>query len=316
MRSEERRNLTLRNFSFSKAMNCVVALLGVAAALPLARGQGGGWGITTEVALRNSIATNANLQLVSSIDLASEIEIVNKTGLVIDGMGHTLDGQRAVRCFNILESEVTVKDLVIANGVLASSSGAGIYIGNEGSGRPVTLVAVTIRDCVSNAGGGGAISANGGSVFFDRLRVVNNSAPSQTSVASGSGGGVYLKTVDLATIHDSIFAANTAQSLGGAMCVDASAGGGKVEIKRSSFVNNEVRSGNGGAVFGKLCDITMDSCAMHRNSCSQYGGGLALYESTATAEMCNFTENESGTHGGGAYFYESLLCLPLQMALT
>ena len=95
---------------------------------------------------------------------------VNKTNFVINGNGHTIDGKNQSRLFRIFNSNVTVNDLIIKNG-LSSDYGGGILSLCNG----LVLNNVTFINDAANTRGGALVSTN--NAFVNGCKFIDNYAP-------------------------------------------------------------------------------------------------------------------------------------------
>lgn len=122
-----------------------------------------------------------------------------------------------------------------------------------------------IHRCIIQNNIGGGIVARGGALHFTDGEVRNN-------LSRGSGGGLYASQADWATIENSTITNNMSSAgFGGGVAIDETL---EATITNSTFVNNDA---------------------------AWAGGGLCLYEVTATVTKCAFSENSSSREGGAVY---------------
>lgn len=74
--------------------------------------------VSDENAFKNALDTDAEIELAVDIVLSATVTISGLTGVVINGRGFKVDGNSAVRCFNISTAEVLFSNLTIADGQL------------------------------------------------------------------------------------------------------------------------------------------------------------------------------------------------------
>ena len=89
---------------------------------------------------------NSNYQKVES-DSPHGI-IINKSNILIDGCGHTVDAKASSRIFDIYGRNVTITNMILANA--DSGSGSAIYVNPKAS---VKTINVTFRGCQNKNSG-------------------------------------------------------------------------------------------------------------------------------------------------------------------
>ena len=100
---------------------------------------------------------------------------VNKTNFVINGNGHTIDGKNQSRLFRILNTNVTINNLIIQNG-LSSDYGGGIF----SSGNGLVLNNVTFINNVANTRGGALTSVK--DTAINNCKFIDNYAPDGSAI--------------------------------------------------------------------------------------------------------------------------------------
>ena len=177
---------------------------------------------------------------------------------------------------------------------------------------------------------GGAVYMNKGSyLYMQKVAIAGN-------IASSAGGGVYVGGEDCTIeMDDATIAYNRGVYAGGAIASksdgtkvnlnsyskirknDTDQGGGAIYLAGSWFniessdntaSINENNAEIGGAIdvasktfgsnSGTIKGITFDS-----NTCTKYGGALALWQNNTTVKDCIITKNVSEYEGGGIYNY-------------
>ena len=161
-------------------------------------------------------------------DFRAGIEI-NDDNLIIDGNGHTVDGNRKTPLLNVNDSEVTLKNIIFKNGFSECSGGAIINNGD-----------LTIESCEfldnSSDDYGGAIY-NNSKLFIKDSSFMENRAD--------YGGAVYIDSDSILNLKSSVFKSNSSEFEGGAIYNKA-----KLAIDNSSFIDNA--SFKGGAIYNEL----------------------------------------------------------------
>lgn len=212
-------------------------------------------------------------------------ELVISKNLTVNGRGAnllTLDGQNAVRGFNLVGSiTVSISNLRITRGYNSSEGGAILSYRNQSP--TINLSNVTIDNSNSGGSGGGAISTNGGNLSLTNVTIDKN------NTTGFYGGGIYCFRCNLDISNSRITrnnSSNSSSSAGGGIAVD----GGRLQMT-GSVVSGNTTSINGSFVFG---------------------GGLYLTGGTVSNRIENSViSNNTAKHGGGIY---SSSGFPLEMS--
>jgi hypothetical protein len=214
--------------------------------------------------------------------------------LTINGNGATI--QRSVELgapeFRILQigngAEANCNGLTIKSGRLVN----GVFPRNAGAAILVSLATLTLTNCGfsdNNAGVGGAICNDAGSIVLNGGAVVSNTG--------GQGGGVYNFEGSL-DVRDSTFEQNVVDD-----GVDGAGGAvanirGTLALARTTLRTN--RSDNvGGALYSSGTATLMNS-AVNENIASGAGGGIAN-DGELTLLDSQLNLNESDNLGGGMH---------------
>ena len=203
----------------------------------------------------------------ADIELSAPLPVITSE-ITIEGRGHTIDGGRAYRIFDIDRGRLTVNDLTLSNGRRSEVGGA-------------------IR------------LQNGGQAIINSSRFINNYSP--------EGGAIGMMFANWAAINNSSFLGNRATSRGGAISMNgggtvnirsssfvknrAGKGGaigtfsGSVSASNSSFISN--RGGKGGALYAGGAQtpggvpVTLTHVTMLNNEATR-GTGIYIDEDRAT----------------------------------
>ena len=172
--------------------------------------------------------------------------------ITIDGHGFTINATDAngnkVRIFNIANADVTLKNIILTSGAVASPGGAAIYI----NGGSLTLINVTVMDNKVTALTGAALSANNAQVTVINSSFINNTLTKEDYTTLGGGAAIYLNGGSL-DVDNSLFEGNVYR---GYSYSSASVGGGggaiytttaTTNIMNSRFIRNSaIRTGGSG----------------------------------------------------------------------
>ena len=250
--------------------------------------------------------------------------LIAKDNIVIDGDGHTINGENQARIFNITANNVTLKNINFVNGYSNDNGGAIFAIHN-----------LNMLNCHfenNHAKSGGAIYFYGNGMVINS-NFTNNSVRADDSCGGaihfyGNGtvigskfvnntGGYYGGAVYIwmnGTIEDSIFDSNEAQN-GGSVYIH-----GAGEVNNCNFINNKARTGGaiefwnvgivknstfnsnvgrygGGAIYSNN-DIKINDSDFENNSVIENAGGALNVYGNAELNCCNFTSNSASSYGG------------------
>lgn len=271
------------------------------------------------------------------LDISDDLSITgaDKTTTIIDG-------NNSDRVFDIVSADinVTISNVTVQNGQLASSSETGAGINNRGL--------LTINDSVINqnkfstvsGGGGGGIASVQGALIVNHTAITNNTASGFAGVqlnlgsmtisdsliksngSQGSGGGVGIFNGN-ATIINTTISSNTGGNPGGQG--GGINNGGHLTLVGSTIDNNTVAQGGGIVIIGTGTLIAVNSTITKNTAQAGTGGGILDLSggsnsagSEPTAILINTTiannsaqgteNNQSGSFGlhngyGGGLFY-------------
>ena len=269
-------------------------------------------GATTAGAYTVNLGADINLTI-------STLPIDNATAgvsLVIEGHGHTIDGQDTA---GVLPIEVAGDTTVTIND--ATITGGNAINGDEGGGirnlGDLTLNGVHVDGNTTDDDGGGIFNEDGATMAINNSIVSGNSATSP----NGDGGGI--SNDGAMAITDSTISENSAEG-----DEDVWAGGiwneGVMTITRSSVISNTIEATNyevyGGGIANEANLIIRDSTIAGNEATAQddtaYGGGiyseaddeevnvngygtqLTLINSTVSGNSAAASHN---AYGGGLY---------------
>ena len=127
-------------------------------------------------------------------------------------------------------------------------------------------------------GNGYSISGVGNYRIFDvdgGILTIRNLTMMDGNAANGDGGAIKLQNGGRATVRDSRFINNTADT-GGALFIGwVGADNSWLTVSDSSFVDNHARNG-GGAIYAGSGTVTVSNSSFVDNSASGYGYGSAI----------------------------------------
>ena len=245
---------------------------------------------------------------------------ISRDNFVLNGEGHTLDGNLQSRIFVITGNNITISNINFINGNRSDKSGGAIYVSGS-----LTLNNVTFHNNYAQSGGAiflnGNITINdalfsdnqaeeGGAVCIRGDTIINNAI--FNSNIGITGGALYV--VSETTISNSTFNKNRAKS-GGAVSIhmdtnisnsnfsanQAEEYGGAILIKSETIINNSVFDKNkaprGGAIQTE--DITKISNTTFSNNRGEFAAGaIFIKDSDLKTNNSIFINNTAREFGG------------------
>ena len=222
---------------------------------------------------------------------------ISRDNFVLNGGGHTLDGNFQSRIFIISGNNITISNLNFINGDRSEKSGGALYV--LGS---LTLNNVNFYNNVARNGGAVYVNGNltindalfadnnainGGAIYLNDKTTINNAI--FNSNQGSTGGAIYLN--DETTINNSVFNNNTADN-SGAIAVLSEA-----KIKNSTFNNN--LAGEMAGAISIEAKTTITNSVFNKNK-AQKGGAVVIKEDTNISNTI-FSNNWANTTGGAIF---------------
>lgn len=267
--------------------------------------------------------------LTGDIKITSPFTI--RHSVVIDGQGHSIDGQHKTNMF-IARSTLTFKNLVFKNGKAAQGGAVYCYNYNlnfdkctftdntateNGGAIYHSTGTLTVTNCkfernsVSNSkstGHGGAIWIYKGSSKISKSTFKSNTCLSKSlkdhkkaTKYQFGGGAVYYNEGNTHTITDSTFDGNKASNHGGAVYAHKPK---TVKINKCTFKNNKVEFEDGGAITFNGGKLVLSNSKFSKNQAYEDGGVMDAFSLTKnkihiTITNCVF-ESNTAFKGAGA----------------
>ncbi len=235
--------------------------------------------------------------------------------LVIDGNGHTIDGDGMSRIFIVTGKNITLKNIIFKNGL--SHRNYDNFLNNNGGAIKINHINLTIKNCEfannKSEDNGGAVNNDGGEVNIVESIFNENTAKEGGALNNIGGGEMH--------VVDSIFAVNSAKE-GGAINNEASliitgstlnentvdyggainnAAGGVMCIIESMLEGNHAKEG------GALCnngELTITESALSGNTADK-GGAISNYDGKLSIRKSTLNKNLSGEYGEGGALHNS-----------
>lgn len=131
-----------------------------------------------------------------------------------------------------------------------------------------------------------------------------------SSNSAVQGGAMHAQGTCIPEIQNSLFSINMASSLGGAVC---NTGGADSIYKECEFTGNSATGtdggqGSGGAIFNDSSSPVFDTCRIHQNTATTYGGGMYNWYATPVIENDSLSPyyrilDNTSTYGGGIFSF-------------
>ncbi|RMF02819.1 MAG: hypothetical protein D6768_07295, partial [Chloroflexi bacterium] len=277
--------------------------------------------VVNNCTLREAIIDAANGETIA-FDPALQGQTITLTGgellitktLTISGPGASLlavSGNGTGRVFNIAASGVvTITNLTVQDGRVNSGNGGGILDAGQ-----LLLVSVTLTNNVATGSGGGIFvwfsssqlraqgglvrgnsAGSGGGLFVESGTAILTSTQVISNSANYGGGIRVNQPVGVLTLTNGLVERNTGVINGGGLFVQQ----GTATLNSTDVLSNSAT--NGGGVFANQGTATLNVSGgtIGRNTVSNQGGGLHLFNGTATLTGTNVLSN-SAHDGGGLY---------------
>lgn len=200
--------------------------------------------------------------------------------VVIDGQGHTVDGQSRTSMFRGHACTMTLKNIVFKNGYDAQGGAVYSLYGN-----------LNVENCIFQDNtaydNGGAIYQSGGTLTVKNSQFISNKVDSSRKECHG--GAIYLYNGH-AKISKSVFKYNT--------CIS------KLLKKHSQATKYQF---GGGAVYlNEGSNHEIEECEFTGNKASNHGGAVYAYKAKSLKiNKCIFKKNRSLFEDGGAITFNN-----------
>ena len=267
-----------------------------------------------EEAIRDSTANYLNLyddyEFNNETDGSDGI-VINKSNFVINGNGHTIDGNNQSRLFAISGNNITLNDLILINGYYRNCAGMRVV------GSTLTLNNVTF---INNHGDnqGGAIGLDTSTLICNNTKFIDSYAEDGpailvmesevklynsyiTSKNSVKGSQIYLTPGTEAYIENTTFA-NIASSYAPALNIRQS----KASIVNSKFINLTANITAGAIATKTGGELYIENCEFENVTSSKNGGAIFVDITGSTGATGNVTIigskfKDTYSEFGGAY---------------
>lgn len=274
--------------------------------------------------LQNLVNDNSVLNLTKDYNLeGSERSIQIKGDIIINGNGHTINGNDKKGIFEIEEGSIYLNDIIFKNG--KGSDGGAIHVSKANSFLNLNNVTFLNNDANYN---GGAIFTTGnvkiynskfldnfarqcgGAIFVQGYLEINNALFKSNRANSDYGGAIY--SISFLNIINSNFIENFADERGGAIYAEDS-----IFIKNSTFESNKADDKCGGAICAAEIDnkakIEIIDSIFNGNSADNQGGAIYTFN-TLDIKNSTFSYNvadgiiplEENNNGGAIYTINSI----------
>ncbi|MEM8952871.1 MAG: CSLREA domain-containing protein [Verrucomicrobiota bacterium] len=200
----------------------------------------------------------------------------------------SISGDRSAPIMNINNATVVLKNLVIRDGVGITNQAAGIEIDTNAAVK-LCHVDFLFNRSDSLLTASAIRSVSGGRFSAIKCRFRSNSAIVGAAILTGGSGG------GPCVIQHCEFACNRSTDAGGAISFFPTSG--VLTITDSSFFDNEVSNGDGGAIRVRADQFLLRNSTLSNNRATGLGGAIRILNpigSPALVEHCTIAENQSG----------------------
>ncbi len=178
--------------------------------------------------------------------------------------------------------------------------GAGGAINNYTNGD-IDLGSVTFDSNIAGTSGSTSADTSGGAVY-NRADFSAKKITASSNVAYGNGGAVY-NALNFSTLSDgSVFSSNVADLSGGAIYNNIGISSSSLSLQKTTFASNQVKNGNGGAVYNADGKIVFDA-EQDLASITSESKQKSLTETIFTGNYAASTDLEVATAGNGGAIY-------------
>lgn len=264
-------------------------------------------------------------------DIKVTTPFVIRNAVVIDGQGHTIDGQHKTNMFKAY-SKLTLKNIKFINGKAAQGGAVYSYTGDliidgctftdnwateNGGAIYISTASLTVTNSVftknkvensKKTGHGGAIWIYKGSSKIYKSKFKSNTCfstslkkHSQATKYQFGGGAVYYNEGTTHTLTDCTFDGNKASNHGGAVYAHKPK---TVKINKCTFTNNRATFEDGGAITFNGNKLVLSNSKFSKNLAYEDGGVMDAFSLTKnkihlTITKCSFDSN-TAYKGAGA----------------
>ena len=211
-------------------------------------------------------------------DIKVSTPFVIKHDVVINGQGHSIDGQKKSLIFKVSCHSLTLKNIVIKNG--KNDKGGAISAANSN---------LNLQNCIFTDNEG---TQNGGAVYLYKGNLKVDKCTFKNNLAHLRAGAIFTSFAKV-TITDSIFSGNKIVNS------DKNGYGGAIWMnKGSSSISN--------SVFKKNKCISKALKSHKKATQFQFSAGAIYYNSDASHSLtkCTFEGNVASSAGGAVYGYK------------
>ena len=240
----------------------------------------------------NAVGKGGTLNLTRNykyVDGSTDGIIIGKP-ITIDGQGHTIDGNKLSRIFNVYANNITLRNINIINGKSVGSAGAIHWEGVNGKIINSTFEnCTTIRAYKTNNACGGAIFITSASddFYVGGCKFVNNSAVRGGSIEVNSKG----------IITNCSFENNCIDEIS-----DSYAAAIDIWYTDNVIIDNCIFKNNSANYAGAICLFYSDygcilNCTFLNNFASEWGSAIIYsFSNDGIVQNCSFINNSFESH--------------------
>ena len=250
---------------------------------------------------KGELNLNKNYKYASSDSSYKEGILIDKS-IVINGNGHTINGNNKARIFNVIASDVVLNNINFENAIdeTPDSYHGGAVYWNADYG---VLANSSFLNCYSSEGeenglGGGAVCWRGSYGVLANCSFVN----SYSNDYYGGGAVYWHWGCDDCIIANCSFVNSYSAQGGGALYLNNN----HCVVTNCNFVNSYSDKGYGGAVkLNGADDCVLSGCVFVNCSSVKSGGAVCWIGENGILSDCSFMNSYSDEGHGGAVYWSS-----------
>ena len=269
----------------------------------------------------STIKTTQNITLTAPVEVTGSKTISGAkitAASKMDAMYVVAEGASLTIKECVIDAASKAENIVLNNGTasVVNSELKGAKNGALYNNGVMAVNYVTISDCKGTGSGGAAknhgdmaiknstfknnkTELNGGAIFSSTGSVTKMENCSFSGNTATKGGGAMWINSDV-YLKNCIFEDNKSGTYGGAVYLNYTVSG---IVESCKFYRNDAAKNEGGGLYAAseklvLSQVIVDDCYFEKNTCGQYGGGLAT-SGVMTLTNSKFIACESREHAGG-----------------
>ncbi|KAL4464832.1 hypothetical protein ABPG74_011393 [Tetrahymena malaccensis] len=254
-----------------------------------------------QLSLQDMTIANNTIRSMNRVNMISisrsKIVKINKSIIKFNNATNSYPSMEISKC-----ESITLVSVFVENNNQFGNFGGTMVIDSTGIENSQVTIADSSFKKNQAISTGGAIYINAQFLTIYHSKFVDN-------VSQESGGALCLENVDTIDFDNVLFQSNSAVQNGGAIIFSSNSQSNTLKVFNSTFKNNYVQYGNGGALFtNKFNQISLETAIFDQNKAFEGDGGAFYARNVDTffIQNVNFTKNQ-GMKGGSIRIDDSNL---------